>query len=105
MSGGKQIDDLLDGFVGAVICGFQFTVWLVTGDRAMVEAAVGGGPRDRLGIGLLPVGEPAGVAVEGAQEFDLRHSLKGSDVAIDLLPRRWHLLAEWAVLSSGRCDA
>ena len=40
-SGGKQIDDLLDGFVGAVICGFQFTVWLVTGDRAVVEAAVG----------------------------------------------------------------
>ena len=39
-SGGKQIDDLLDGFVGAVICGFQFTVWLVMGDRAVVEAAV-----------------------------------------------------------------
>jgi hypothetical protein len=40
-SGGKQIDDLLDGFVGAVICGLQFIVWLVTGDRAVVEAAVG----------------------------------------------------------------
>ena len=40
-SGGKQIDDLLNGFVGAVICGFQFTVWLVTGDRTVVEAAVG----------------------------------------------------------------
>ena len=40
-SGGKQIDDLLDGFVSAVICGLQFTVWLVTGDRAVVEAAVG----------------------------------------------------------------
>ena len=40
---GKQIYDLLDGFVGAVICGFQFTVRLVTGDRAMVEAAVGEG--------------------------------------------------------------
>jgi hypothetical protein len=37
----KQIDDLLDGFVGAVICGFQFTGRLVTGDRAVVEAAVG----------------------------------------------------------------
>jgi hypothetical protein len=24
-SGGKQIDDLLNGFVGAVICGIQFT--------------------------------------------------------------------------------
>ena len=41
MSGGKQIDDLLNGFVGAVICGLQFTVLLVTGDRAVVEAAVG----------------------------------------------------------------
>jgi hypothetical protein len=40
-SGGKQIDDLLDGFVGAVICGFQFARRLVTGDRPVVEAAVG----------------------------------------------------------------
>ena len=40
-SRGKQIDDLLDGFVGAVICGFQFTLRLVTGDRTVVEAAVG----------------------------------------------------------------
>ena len=40
-SSGKQVDDLLNGFVGAVICGFQFTVWLVTGDGAVVEAAVG----------------------------------------------------------------
>ena len=31
----------MDGFVGAVICGLQFTVWLVTGDRAVVEAAIG----------------------------------------------------------------
>jgi len=40
-SGGKQIDNLLDGFVGVVICGFQFTVWLVPDARAVVEAAVG----------------------------------------------------------------
>jgi len=39
--GGKQIDDVLDGFVGAVISSFQFAVWLVTGDGAVVEAAVG----------------------------------------------------------------
>jgi hypothetical protein len=39
-SGGKQIDDLLDGFVGAVICGFQFSLRLVTGDRTVMEAAV-----------------------------------------------------------------
>jgi hypothetical protein len=40
-SGGKQIDNLLDGFVGAVICGFQFTGRLVAVDRAVVETAVG----------------------------------------------------------------
>ena len=39
-SRGKQIDDLLDGFVGAVICGFQFTGRLMTGDGAVVETAV-----------------------------------------------------------------
>ena len=39
-SRGKQIDDLLDGFVGAVISGFQFTGRLMTGDGAVVEAAV-----------------------------------------------------------------
>ena len=39
-SRGKQIDDLLDGFVGAVISGFQFTGRLMTGDGAVVETAV-----------------------------------------------------------------
>jgi hypothetical protein len=47
-SGGKQIDDLLDGFVGAVICGLQFTVWLMTGDRAVVATQA------LLGIGCCP---------------------------------------------------
>src|SRR5689334_10358920 len=41
MSGGKQIDDLLNGFVGAVVGGFEFAVGLVTGVGGMVEAAVG----------------------------------------------------------------
>jgi hypothetical protein len=40
-SGCKQIDDLLNGFVGAVICGFQFTLRLVAGGRPVVEPAVG----------------------------------------------------------------
>jgi hypothetical protein len=40
-SRGKHIDNLLDGFVGAVVCGFQFARRLVTGDRPVVEAAVG----------------------------------------------------------------
>ncbi len=39
-SRGKQIDDLLDGFVGAVISGFQFAGRLMTGDGAVVETAV-----------------------------------------------------------------
>ena len=39
-SGGKQIDDLMDGFVGAVICGLQFTGRLETVDSAVVETAV-----------------------------------------------------------------
>jgi hypothetical protein len=40
-SSGKPVDDLLDGFVGAVVCGFQLAGRLVTGDRTVVEAAVG----------------------------------------------------------------
>jgi hypothetical protein len=40
MSGGKQIDDVLNGFVGAVVGGFEFAVGLVTGVGGMVEAAV-----------------------------------------------------------------
>ena len=40
-SGGEQIDDILDGFVGAVIGGFELAVWLVFGVRLVVEAAVG----------------------------------------------------------------
>ena len=38
----------MNGFVCAVICGFQFTVWLVTGDRTVVEAAVGERPAQAL---------------------------------------------------------
>ena len=40
-SGGKQIDDLLNGVVGAVVGGFEFARWLVSGIWAMMEAAVG----------------------------------------------------------------
>ena len=45
-SRGQQIDDLLAGFVGAVISGFQLAGRLVTGDRAVVEAAVGERPAE-----------------------------------------------------------
>jgi hypothetical protein len=41
--GGKQIDDLLNGFVGAVVGGFEFARWLVSGIGAVMEAAVGEG--------------------------------------------------------------
>ena len=40
-SGGKEIDDLLNGFVGAVVGGFELAGRLVMGVGAMVEAAVG----------------------------------------------------------------
>ena len=41
MSGGKQIDDLLNGFVGAVVGGFELAGRLVMGVGTAVEAAVG----------------------------------------------------------------
>jgi nucleoside-diphosphate-sugar epimerase len=41
--GGKQINDLLNGFVGAVVGGFEFARWLVSGIGAVMEAAVGEG--------------------------------------------------------------
>jgi hypothetical protein len=40
-SGGKEIDDLLNGFVGAMVGGFELAGRLVMGVRAVVEAAVG----------------------------------------------------------------
>jgi len=40
-SGGEQIDDLLNGFVGAMVGGFEFAGGLVIGGGAVVEAAVG----------------------------------------------------------------
>ena len=38
---GEYIDNLLDGFVGAVVCGFELAIWTVVRIRAVVEAAVG----------------------------------------------------------------
>jgi len=40
-SSGQEIDDLLNGFVGAVVGGFEFAGRLVLGVGAVVEAAVG----------------------------------------------------------------
>src|SRR5207253_16713 len=40
-SGGQQIDDLLNGVVGAVVGGFELAGRLVMGVGAVVEAAVG----------------------------------------------------------------
>ena len=39
--GGEYIDNLLDGFIGAVVCGFELAIWTVVRIRAVVEAAVG----------------------------------------------------------------
>ena len=38
--GSEHIDDLLDGFVGAVVGGFELAVWTVFEVRAVVEAAI-----------------------------------------------------------------
>ena len=40
-SGGQQIDDLLDGCVGAVVGGFELAGRLMMGVGAVMEAAVG----------------------------------------------------------------
>src|SRR6476661_6109497 len=39
--GGEQIDDVLDGLVGAVVGGFESAVWAMLRVRTVVEAAVG----------------------------------------------------------------
>src|ERR1700720_761107 len=39
--GGEQIDDILDGLVGAVVGGFKSAVWAILRVRTAVEAAVG----------------------------------------------------------------
>src|SRR6476661_4514119 len=41
LSGGENVDDVFDGFVGAMIGGFEAAVGSVLGIGAMVEAAVG----------------------------------------------------------------
>ncbi len=38
---GEQIDDVLDGLVGAVVGGFESAVWAMLRVRTVVEAAVG----------------------------------------------------------------
>ena len=40
---GEQIDDILDGLVGAVIGGFESAVWAMLRVWSVVEAAVGKG--------------------------------------------------------------
>ena len=40
---GEQIDDILDGLVGAVIGGFESAVWAMLWVWSVVEAAVGKG--------------------------------------------------------------
>ncbi len=44
--GSEQIDDVLNGFVGAVVGGFEPAVWAVVGVRAVMEAAVGERPAE-----------------------------------------------------------
>ncbi len=39
--GSEQIDDILNGLVGAVVGGFESAVWAILRVRTAVEAAVG----------------------------------------------------------------
>jgi hypothetical protein len=38
---GQEIDDVLDGFVGAVVGEFEAAAWAMVGVRPVVKAAVG----------------------------------------------------------------
>jgi hypothetical protein len=46
MCSSEHIDNPLNGFVDAVVGGFEATVWRVVGIRAVVEAAVGDRPAE-----------------------------------------------------------
>ena len=45
---GEEIDDLFDGFVGAVVGEFEAAVWAMLGIWSVVKAAVGEWPHKRL---------------------------------------------------------
>jgi hypothetical protein len=67
---GKQFDDVVDGFVGAVVGGFELAVWAVFGVGTVVEAAVGERTAEPLvkeeeeqgNLYALLRGEPVGVS-------------------------------------------
>jgi hypothetical protein len=42
-SGGEEVDYVLNGLVSAVVGGFEFAGWLVSGVGSVVKAAVGEG--------------------------------------------------------------
>ena len=48
-SGGEEVDYVLNGFVGAVVGGFEFAGWLVSGVGPVVKAAVGEGSAQPFG--------------------------------------------------------
>src|SRR6201982_3326071 len=89
-SGGKQVDDLLDGFVGAVVGGFEFAGRLVSDVGAVMEAAVGGGAAEPL-VGekeeqghLAPFG-CEGVGVAGAIALQQAVALELAQVVAELV--------------------
>jgi hypothetical protein len=72
---------VLNGFVGAVVGGFEFAGWLVSGVGAMVKAAVGP-PRetDRLSAALIKmVSRPARPTRKTRVGLLARFSHTGSD--------------------------
>ena len=109
-SGGQQIDDLLNGLVGAVVGGFELAGGLVMGVGAVMEAAVGERAaepfveeqkeqRDLNPFGGEPVGVAGAVTLQQTVAFELAQVVaelveavggvgeveRGEDGAVDLL--------------------
>src|ERR1700722_15264081 len=87
-SGGQQIDDLLNGLVGAVVGGFELAGGLVMGVGAVMEAAVGERAaepfveeqkeqRDLNPFGGEPVGVAGAVTLQQTVAFELAQVVGG----------------------------
>src|SRR6266446_5366735 len=90
LRGREHIDNVLDGFVGAVVCGFEPTVWTVVGVGPVVETAVGNRSAEAFmeeqeqQRHLDPLGSEA-VGVTGAITFEQSVPLELAQVVAQLV--------------------
>ena len=90
LRGREHIDNVLDGFVGAVVCGFEPTVWTVVGVGPVVETAVGNRSAEAFmeeqeqQRHLDPLGSEA-VGVTGAITFEQSVPLELAQVVAELV--------------------